>query len=129
VNPATLQFTVPTQAPTVLTATIGTSSNTGFSVVISGFTTTRYLDHVNFQFTAASGFKLSSTSASVDLSGASRLWFLGTTSQAGGGQFQVEIPFTLAGGSTGANLLKSISAISVVVANDIGNSAAVVVNP
>jgi hypothetical protein len=126
-NPPTLEFTVPSQAPTVLDASISTSSNTAFSVILSGFTTTRYLDHVTFQFTAASGFVLSSTSMTVDVSGASRLWFLGTTSQ--GGQFDLEIPFTLAAGKSTTNLVPSISAISIVVANDIGSSAAVVVNP
>ena len=128
-NPETLQLTVPSQAPTVLSATVSNSSATGFSVIISGFTTTRYLDHVNFQFTAAKGFSLTKTSLTVDVSGSSRLWFLGSTAQSAGGQFDLEIPFTLAGGSTGTNLVTSISAISVVVVNDIGSSASVVVNP
>lgn len=129
-NPPTLQLTVPSQAPTVLGATIGNTSNTGFSVFLTGFTTTRYLDHVDFQFTPAAGFSLSSTSATVDVSGASRLWFLGSTSQSGGGQFDLEIPFTLAAGATTTtSLVPSISAISIVVANDIGSSTAVSIHP
>jgi hypothetical protein len=128
-NPTSLEFTVPSQAPTILTASISNTSDTGFSVVITGFTTTRYLDHVTFQFTAASAFALSSTNVTVDVSGAAKLWFLGATSQAEGGQFNLTIPFALAGGSTGTNLVNSIGAISIVVVNDIGSSAAVVVHP
>src|SRR5208283_35909 len=58
-SPATLQFTVPSQVPTILGATIGNQTAGGFSVFITGFTTTRYLDHANFQFTPAGGNSVS----------------------------------------------------------------------
>jgi hypothetical protein len=128
-NPPTVNVVVPSQAPTILTASISSISDTGFSIAITGFTTTRYLDHVNFQFTAANGFALASSSATVDVSGASKLWFVSAASQGEGGQFDLTIPFSLAGGKTGTNLVSSISAISIVVVNDVGNSIAVVVNP
>jgi hypothetical protein len=121
-NPATLQLTVPSAAPTLLSASIGSRSTTSLSVLITGFTTTRYLDHIDFQFTDSSGFTLGASHVTVNVSAAARLWFISALSQNTGGQFTVEIPFNFGGGTSGSDLTKSISGISVAIANDIGTS-------
>jgi hypothetical protein len=122
-SPATLQVTVPSAAPTLLTATIGSHSTTSFSVVVTGFSTTRSLDRLDFQLTAGSGFTLGSTTLTVDVSAPAKVWFLTAGSQNVGGQFNLEIPFTLSGGSSStADLLKSITSISVNASNSAGKS-------
>jgi hypothetical protein len=66
----------------------------------------------------------------VDLSGASKLWFLSSASESTGGQFNVEIPFSFSGGNAGAGLTQGVASILIVVANDVGNSNGVqVLNP
>jgi len=130
VNAPGLQLTVPAQAPTILAADAAFSAVTGavagspttLIVQIVGYTTTRSLGQAKFTFTASSGFTLSTTQVTVDLSGASTLWFLSSTSQPTGGEFNVEIPFNLGGGSSGANLSQSISGVSIVLANSTGSS-------
>jgi hypothetical protein len=124
-NPASLALPVPSLAPTLLSARLGTLSTTGFSVVVTGYSTTRFLDHMTFQFTPASGFSLSATSVTVDLSAAARLWFLSAASQNLGGQFNIQIPFSLGTASSSTtDLSRSLSRISVVGANDVGSSNA-----
>jgi hypothetical protein len=122
VNAPNLQLTVPAQAPTILTAGIAAESTTSLTLQIIGYTTTRSLGQARFTFTASSGVTLGASEVTVDLSGPSTLWFLSTASEAAGGQFDVEIPFDLSGGASGANLSQSISGVSIVLANSTGNS-------
>ena len=112
-----------TAAPTLLTATIGSHSTTSFSVVVTGFSTTRSLDRLDFQLTGGTGFTLGTTTLTVDLSAPAKVWFLTANSQNVGGQFNVEIPFTLSTGSSStADLTKSISSITVAASNSAGKS-------
>lgn len=124
-NPLKLQITVPSLAPTLLTAAFGSVTNAGFSVVITGYSTTRSLDHLTFQFTPAAGSALGTTTATVDLTGAATVWFSGTTSQSLGGEFTVTVPFTLSNGTTvtaATNLSQSVASVSVTAANGLGTS-------
>jgi hypothetical protein len=123
-NPTTLTLTVPSLAPTLLTAAIGSQSTTSLSIIVTGFSDSRSLDHLNFQLTPASGFTLGTASFSVDVSAAATLWFQSSTSQSEGGQFTVQIPFTFAESSVaaGTNLSAAISAVSVSAVNSVGTS-------
>ena len=126
-SPTTLQLTVPSQAPVLLTASIETQTTTSLSFSITGFSTTRSLEHFSFQLTAASGFTLSGGSFSVDVTAAATLWFQTGASESAGGQFSVTIPLTFSesGAAAGTNLTASISSISVTATNATGTSNAV----
>ena len=125
-NAATLQMTIGSLSPVLLTASAGAITTTGFSIAVSGYTTTRSLNYLTFQFTPASGATLSATSVTVDLTGASSLWFQSTASQALGGEFTITVPFTLGTGSSttaaGTDLTKSISSIAVTGTSSAGTS-------
>jgi hypothetical protein len=124
-GPAALQLTVPSLAPTLLTAALGSRTATSFSVVVTGFSSTRFLDHLTFQFTPANGSTVTASTATVDLSAAAKVWFQTAASQNVGGEFTVEVPFTLGTGSTvaaGTDLTKAIGAVSVTAANEISSS-------
>lgn len=125
-NPVTLTLTVPSEAPALLAASISNQTLTGFSIVVSGFTTTRSLQNLTFQLTPASGYQLSATTFSMDLSAASTIFFAGAASQAVGGQFMITVPFTLtqSGSAATVNLATSISAVSVTATNATGTSNA-----
>ncbi len=122
-NPATLQFTIAPAAPVLIAVTLSGVSTNSFTLNVTGYTTTRSLTDLNVQFTAATGFNLSSTQATVDLSQVSSLWFESTASEAFGGQFTVSVPFTLQGTlPTGKTLLQAISAVSATISNSVGTS-------
>jgi hypothetical protein len=112
----------------LLTAALGTRTLTSFSILVSGFSTTRFLDHLTFQFKPASGVSIGSGSATIDISAAARVWFQSSASQNLGGQFSIEIPFTLGNGSTSTtDLTKSLSGVSVTATNETGASNALTV--
>ena len=58
----------------------------------------------------------------MDVSASSRVWFESAGSEAYGGQFTVEVPFTLQSGSapTGTNLVANIHSTAVRTANEVG---------
>ena len=123
-NPTTLTLTVPALAPALLSVSLGAQTAVSFSVVLTGFTTTRSLESLTFQLTPASGAKVSATSFTIDLTSASTVWFEGAASSAVGGQFSITVPFDLAqsGASASANLVAKISAISVTATSATGAS-------
>jgi hypothetical protein len=124
VNPTTVTLTVPASAPALLTASLAGQTVSGFSIVVTGYTTTRSLQNMTFSLTPASGASLSSTNFTIDLSAASTVWFESAASSAVGGQFTVTVPFSLAqsGASAATNLVAKISSISVTTANSTGTS-------
>jgi len=125
-NPATLQFTVPAEAPVLLGATLASSAANSIVLNFTGYSTTRTLTTLNLQFTAAAGFTLATTQLSVDISGASAIWFGSASSQGFGGQFTVSVPFTFSGTTpTGVALLQTIASVSGTVSNESGTSNAV----
>ncbi len=129
-NPTALQLTIASAAPTLLTASLSARSTTSFTVTLTGYSTTRNLDHLNVQITPASGSSISAVSTTIDVSSAARAWFQSTASQALGGEFTLDLPFTLGNGATisaGTDLTKNISNVSIIGVNDIGSSVAAVV--
>jgi hypothetical protein len=49
-------------------------------------------------------------------------WFLGTSSQAFGGQFTMQVPFALRSDQVNTNPVDAIKSVSVIAANELGNS-------
>jgi len=125
-NPATLDFTVPSQAP-VLTAGAETgSSSNGVVLTLTGYSTTRSLTSLNVQFTAAPGYTLTASSVTVDLTQPAALWFQSTASQQFGGEFTITVPFTFSGTvPAGISLVQTIASFSATVSNSVGASNSV----
>ncbi|MBZ5607392.1 MAG: choice-of-anchor D domain-containing protein [Acidobacteriia bacterium] len=125
-NPATLQFTVPSAAPTLLAVQVTGATTNGFTVSVFGYSTTRSVNSMTLQFTPATGFNFSASQVTVDLKQASAAWFQSSTSTSFGGQFTVAVPFTLQGTvATNQTLLQAIASVSATVSNDQGTSNSV----
>ncbi|HYM07927.1 MAG TPA: choice-of-anchor D domain-containing protein [Terriglobales bacterium] len=128
-NPATLEFTVPAGPPTLVGIQITSQTTTGFVLAVTGFSTTRSLAGLSAQFTAATGFSVPGTSVTVDLSQVAPAWFGSSASVAFGGQFLVQVPFTLHGTvPTGQTLLSAIASVSATVSNAQGTSNTLTAN-
>ncbi len=123
-SPSTLRLTVAPAKPTLLALQIVNQTATGFSLAVTGFATTRTLTSMNVEFTPAAGFNLAATQFTIDLSQVATVWFRSTASQAFGGQFTLTVPFTFQGTvATGQSIASSISAVSVKVSNELGESS------
>jgi Abnormal spindle-like microcephaly-assoc'd, ASPM-SPD-2-Hydin len=127
----TLTLTVPTAAPTLLAVATANSTSTGFTLNVTGFSTTRSLTTMTVQFTAAAGFNFGTNSqVQIDVASAATSYFATTGSQSFGGQFEVSVPFTFTGTNlpSGTTPIQAIKSVSVTVANSVGTSSALQVN-
>lgn len=129
--PLSSQFTVAPAAPVLLSAQVINPTATGFTVQLTGYSTTRTLTGMNVQLTPAAGYQMANTQFAIDLKTIAAAWFQNTASQAFGGQFKVSIPFTfqvpattVPAGQTAPAVFAGITSVSATVANETGTSAA-----
>ena len=119
--PRVLQFAVAPATPALTAIQLTGQSANGFTIQLTGFSTTRSLTSMGVQFTTAPGFALATSQFTIDLTQVSTLWFQSTASQAYGGQFTMSIPFTFSV-PAGKSVLNEIASISATVSNASGAS-------
>ena len=93
----------------------------GIEVQITGVTDTRELTQVSVAFQPASGTTLQTLQITVPLTAAANAWFQGSSAAPFGGQFSLTLPFTFTGSV-------SLSSVSAVLSNTVGDSVAASAN-
>ena len=124
-TPATLQFAVANSPPQLIAIPITGLSTTGFTMQVTGYSTTRSLKSAAVQLTAAKGYSLLTSEFTIDLSQISTVWFESTASKAFGGEFTISIPFTFQGLTASQSALNAITTASVTVSNSLGTSTSI----
>jgi hypothetical protein len=109
--------TIPAQAP-VIAAVMASTSSSGISVAVTGFSNTRDMTSAAFQFQAAAGTTLDGSQSTIDVSQIFATWYSDSTSVQYGSQFTFTQPFTISGGASG------ITSVSVTLTNKQGTSSA-----
>jgi hypothetical protein len=120
-------LTVAPAAPRLLSARIAASGG-GFTLTVSGFSTPRTLTELNAVFTPAAGVSLANSQVKVNIEADAGTWFRSATSANFGGQFVVQVPFTLSGGSGTATLASLFQSATVSVTNSLGVSNTIALN-
>jgi hypothetical protein len=122
-SPPTVQLTIASAAPTLLTIQIASATTSGFILNVIGYSTTRKLTNLSVTFSPSAGFNVPSVPIPVDVTQVAQLWFQSAAAQGFGGQFEVAIPFSLQGTvATGRTLIQALASVSVTASNDIGTS-------
>lgn len=93
----------------------------GFSVLVTGFSTTRDMVSGAFQFAPSSNATLAAATVTVPLSAAFMTWYSNSASNAVGSQFLLTVPFTTQNGPAA-----DVVAVTVTLTNSKGTSSAVV---
>jgi len=107
----------------IQTVKFGTSTTGAFTVVVTGFSTTRDMTTGVFHFAPSSNATLATTDVTVSLGQAFSLWYSNTASNATGSEFQLTVPFTTTNGPSA-----DVIAVTVTLTNSKGASSAVVVS-
>jgi hypothetical protein len=107
-------------APVIVPGTLTAVRNsTGFTVTLTGYVTDRELTQAIFQFTAAAGSNLQTTTATVTIDTLFAGYFSGTGATPFGSQFTYTQPFTVTGST------QAIASVTVTLVNKIGQSTPV----
>ncbi|HYI94509.1 MAG TPA: putative Ig domain-containing protein [Bryobacteraceae bacterium] len=104
---------IPRSAPTISSLRV-TRTATGFNVVITGFSTSRELTQGTFRFAGAS--TLDTTELVVPLTATANSYFQSATGAQFGGQFTLNLPFTIQGNTT------SVTSVTGTITNSTGTS-------
>jgi hypothetical protein len=110
-----------TTPPFIQTVVFGASTTGSFTVVVTGFSTTRDMTTGLFHFAPSSNATLATTDVTVSLGQAFSLWYSNPTSNATGSEFQLTVPFTTMNGPSA-----DVIAVTVTLTNSKGTSSAVV---
>jgi hypothetical protein len=105
-------------APVIVPGTLTAVRNsTGFTVTLTGYVTDREMTQAVFQFTAAAGSNLQTTTLTVPIDALFAPYFSGAGSTPFGSQFTYTQPFAVTGST------QAIASVTVTLANRIGQSA------
>jgi hypothetical protein len=119
-SPSSLTVTVSNQPPVLLSAQVVSRTASAFTIAITGYSTTRSLSMLEFQFSGNPTSGWSGARVTVDVNQASTTWFSNPASQAYGGSFSASVPFTLLGSDATIDKLQGFSVVAV---NSLGKSA------
>jgi archaellum component FlaF (FlaF/FlaG flagellin family) len=124
--PTVLQFAVAPAAPALIAIEFTGQSATGFTIQVTGFTTTRSLTSLAVQFGIAPGFSMPVSQFTINVNPIATLWFESTASRSFGSLFTIAIPFTFQGvAPAGESVLSAIASVSVSASNAVGSSNSV----
>jgi hypothetical protein len=116
--PTSRTLTLGRRAPSITRLNIASRNASSFELAITGFSTPRSLTQATFLFTAAQGANLGTTTVTVTLSTAATNWFQSQTAASVGGQFRLQMPFTVQGE------ISAVQSVSVTLTNGEGTSGA-----
>jgi hypothetical protein len=91
-------------------------TTSGFTVTVTGYSTTREVSQAIFHFNPATGANLQTTDVTIPVSSLFSTWFQSSAVTAFGSQFLFTQPFTVQGDT------QSISSVTVTLVNSQGNS-------
>lgn len=126
-NPPALRFSVAQGAPRVLSASVTSRTASGFTLLVTGYATSRSVQRVNLTFTARSGEQLDNASLQLNVESSFLGWYQSSASIPFGSLFSISIPLTLTGEVRGENLSLSdtITGVAVTLTNAAGTSNSV----
>jgi hypothetical protein len=128
-DPPSITLTVPSSAPRLLTVQVTGKTTTGFSLLVTGYATSRQITQMDLTFTPVAGENVATTKISIPTDASFNAWYQGATSVPFGSQFTATVPITLSGDLTNvATLYETIKSVSVTLTNRLGTSAAVSVD-
>jgi hypothetical protein len=119
-SPLVLQ--IPRSAPRILSAQVGSKSAGGVTLQVSGFSTSRSVQQMEFEFIPLSSLSMPSLRFTLNSDSVFSGWYQNSQSQQFGSLFVVTVPFT--GTVTGSQSLADVlESVRIRASNEIGASS------
>lgn len=128
-SPPTISFQIPAAPPRVLDVQLDTRTTSGFSIVVTGLSTTRSLTQLELEFASSSKYIVPTGRFTLNVESASSAWYRSTESQTYGSLFTARIPFTFQGPGGSTSLDQVFQSISATLTNEKGRSNSLSVTP
>jgi hypothetical protein len=113
--------------PQLVSVQVASAGSNAFTVILTGFATTRTLDSLELTINAVNGTTISPSSAVINVTGPSQTWYRNAGSIPFGSLFSAAIPISLGGRDPDKPVLPLIQSVSVKAANELGSSSAMTI--
>ena len=125
--PPSVNLTVASASPRLLSVILGAKTANSITLQISGYSTARSVTQLDLTFTAISGETLGTQRLTIPVEPAFLGYYQGTASAQFGSLFTLTVPLSLAGdvNATSTPLSDTIQSIAVTMANRVGTSNSV----
>lgn len=120
ITPGTIpvkSLTIPAGPPQLTSVRVDSTTSNQVVLLISGYSTTRSVSQLAFQFTGVAGSNVATTSSNVDVSSAFTNWYSNIASAVFGSQFTASVTISISGDPT------ALKTITVTASNSKGTSA------
>jgi hypothetical protein len=122
-NAPNLTLTVPQLAPQITGVSLANQGASGFTLLVTGYATSRSVTQIQLQVTPAAGQTVTNSSITIPADSAFQSWYQTAASQSAGSSFTATLPVTLTGNSSApSQLTKAIQSVSVTLVNAQGSS-------
>ena len=121
-TPSPVSYTIAAGPPVITNVSVSNNppaSPSGFTLLVTGYSTTRDMTSATFTFTSPSTDTLASSTVTVPLTAAFTTWYSDSRSNPFGSTFVMTIPFTFASSAT---VTKPISGVTLTMTNSKGTS-------
>jgi len=119
-----LSLAIPATTVQLQNALVTQNSQNTLVLSISGYSTTRAVSTLQFQFSAVPSAKLPNSKITVNVQADTASWFNSTQSQSFGGQFTISVPFTLQASNTSSTTapVSLLQSVSITASDPLGTS-------
>jgi hypothetical protein len=121
-KPPVLTLDVMRAAPQLVSVQVASLGSNSFTVILTGFATTRTLDRLELTINPVNGTTISPSSAMINVTGPSQTWYRNAASLPFGSLFSAAIPISLGGRDPDKSILPLIQSVSVTASNELGTS-------
>jgi len=119
-SPPTVIFRVPPSPPQILDIELGSQTSTGFTIVVTGYSTNRSLTQLEISFVPSSSYRVPISSFTFNIETIAADWYSTSGSQSYGSLLTASIPFTSS--SKLSNLGQVFQSITATLRNKLGQS-------
>ncbi|MCX6636442.1 MAG: choice-of-anchor D domain-containing protein [Acidobacteria bacterium] len=128
-SPPAISLQIPAAPPRVLDVQFDARTTNGFSIVVTGLSTTRSLTQLELDFASSSKYNVPTGRFTLNVESASSAWYRSAESQIYGSLFIARVPFTFQGPGGSLNLDQVFQSISATLTNEKGRSNSLSVTP
>jgi hypothetical protein len=116
-------------APQVVDVSVVSQTANGFTISVTGFSTTRSANQLALDFAPKNGYSLPTGSFTFDIRSGANVWYQSAASQTYGSLFTVTVPFTYPDTESSWTPNLIFQSIAATLTNDIGQSNKLTIAP
>ncbi len=123
-SPPTVSLAISQGPPQLVSVQVGTRAPDSFTLLVTGYATSRSVSQIELQAVAAQGVNLTNPRLTLNVEAAFLSWYQNAQSQQYGSLFTAMVPVSIQGTTPSGSLIEGLQSVSVTLSNALGSSQA-----